>query len=308
MMSLDSITDKIKALAGERGFAACGIARAERLNIEAERLRQWLDRGYNGGMTYMARHADLRIDPNELLPRAKSVISLAYNYFPGQLPSNRSKFVISKYALGRDYHKVIRGKLKRMIKGIEEIIPGVGVRACVDSAPIMEKTWAVRSGLGWLGKNGNIINRQKGSFFFLSELIVDAELGYDSPATDHCGSCRACLDACPTGAIVEPYVVDASRCISYLTIEHKGSLPTDMEKSYRGWIFGCDICQDVCPFNRFAAPHNEPDFGPRQEIFTKTNRQWRELTQDEFDTLFNGSAVKRTGFEGLVRNIDFVDE
>ncbi len=295
----------IKRIAAEHGFSRCGISTAEPLDTEARQLQRWLERGYHGEMNYMQRHAPLRVDPSSLLPGVKSVISLFYNYYPDG-GKNPGRFKISKYAYGRDYHKVLRKKLRQMVAAIEDQIGPFASRICIDSAPIMEKSWAVRSGIGWLGKHTNVIDPDLGSFHFIATLLVDLNLDTDRPITDHCGSCRLCLDACPTGAIVEPYVVDARKCISYLTIEVKGDLPQHMKNTYRGWIFGCDICQDVCPFNKDIPSHQEPEFRPPPVLFSMTKDDWINIDPGQFDDIFSGSAVRRAGYRGLKRNIEFV--
>ncbi len=299
-------THVIKELAAEMGFAACGVARAEFLQREAARLNQWLRRGMHGEMAYMADHIDLRLDPRRLMTGARSVVSLAYNYYhPGdRIP--RSNYIISTYAYGRDYHQVLRRKLKELAGMIRREIGGIRTRICVDSTPIMQKPWAVRAGLGWIGKNAILLMPRAGSYHFLAQLVLDIELEYEQPINDNCGVCQECIDACPTGAIVEPYVVDARKCISYLTIELKSDIPETMRGTYRRWIFGCDICQQVCPFNRFATPHREPEFEPRPELFAMTDDDWQNLTPDRFTELFADSAVMRAKYEGLKRNIDFL--
>lgn len=305
-MKKNDLTQLIKAEAAACGFGAVGIAEAVDLNDEAVRLQNWLDRGYHGGMDYLNNYLEIRKDAGLLLEGARSVISLAFNYYNPDFPPRQSRFKISRYAAGRDYHKVLKGKLKRMVRSLEEKVGPFQSRICVDSAPIMERPWGVRSGLGWIGKNGNLIIPGKGSFYFLAELIVDIELEYDRPAVDHCGHCRRCIDACPTTAIVEPYVVDSRKCISYLTIEHKGEFDAEVAGSYNEWIFGCDICQDVCPFNRFSERHDEKDFVPKEDLACLTEDDWKNLTSEQYDKLFGGSAVKRTGFVGLKRNIKFL--
>jgi epoxyqueuosine reductase len=295
----------IKAKAHELGFLACGVARAGFLEEEAPRLEQWLRQGKQGTMSYMERHFDLRLDPTKLVPGAKSVISLAYNYFtpPQQLDPEAPK--LSTYAYGRDYHKVVKKRLKPLIAFIGEQFGAVELRAFVDSAPVLEKAWAERSGIGWRGKHTNVIRQGAGSWFFLCELITDLDLEPDAPATDHCGTCRRCIDACPTEAIT-PYGVDGSRCISHLTIELKGAIPEEFAGKMAGWAFGCDICQQVCPWNRFATPHAEPEFAPKAEVMGLTADEWHGLTEVVFDRLFEGSAVKRTKYTGMRRNLDFL--
>jgi epoxyqueuosine reductase len=298
-------TRLIKEAAVELGFAACGISRAEKLDIEARRLEKWLQRKGHGQMYYMADQSDVRIDPGRLLPGAQSVISLAHNYYqPGR---ETAGYRIARYAQGKDYHRIITRKLQKLAETVRSAASDVQMRCAVDSGPIMEKAWAARSGLGWIGKNGLVINPCSGSFHFLAELILDIELEFDQPISDHCGTCRRCIDTCPTKAIVEPYVIDASRCISYLTIESKGDLPEDMAGTYSDWIFGCDICQEACPFNRFAQPTDEPAFQPRPDLFHMTVDDWRHLTPRKFEELFQGTPVKRAGYEGLMRNIRFLN-
>ena len=295
----------IKAKAHELGFLACGMARAGFLEEEAPRLEQWLRQGKQGSMGYMERNFDMRLDPTKLVPGAKSVISLAYNYFtpPKQLDPKAPK--LSTYAYGRDYHKVVKQRLKPLVEHITEQFGQVAFRTFVDSAPVLEKAWAERAGLGWRGKNTNVIRQGAGSFFFLCEIILDLDLEPDAPATDHCGTCRRCIDACPTEAIT-PYGVDGSRCISYLTIELKEAIPQEFEGRMAGWTFGCDICQQVCPWNRFSAQHREPEFTPKAELMGLSADEWHGMTEVVFDRLFEGSAVKRTGYAGLVRNLDLL--
>ncbi|MBW8049838.1 MAG: tRNA epoxyqueuosine(34) reductase QueG [Cytophagales bacterium] len=332
----------IKQKASQLGFDFCGISKAEFLEEEAPRLETWLNQNMHGKMAYMGRYFDKRLDPRKLVDGAKSVISLLLNYYPekdlttpkesGVLRTNSSTkressnnyYKISKYAYGKDYHFVLKGKLKSLLEFIREEIGQVNGRAFVDSAPVMDKVWAKKSGLGWVGKHTNLINRNMGSFFFIAELIVDLELEYDGPVKDYCGSCTRCMDACPTDAIVDPYVVDGSRCISYLTIElkEKEQIPAEFKGKTDNWIFGCDICQDVCPWNRFAKPHNNPEFDlnpelenlsgasargfPEKSNGTIKKIHWQELTKELFDKTFKKSALKRAKFEGLKRNIEFV--
>jgi epoxyqueuosine reductase len=298
-------TQLIKTEAKRLGFLSCGVSKAEFLEEEAPRLEQWLKQGMHGEMGYMENHFDKRLDPIKLVEGAKSVISLLLNYYPAEAqPANTYK--ISKYAYGQDYHHVIKSKLRLLQEFISEEIGEVHGRAFVDSAPVLDKAWAVRSGLGWLGKHSNVLTRQVGSFYFIAELITDLELEYDRPVTDHCGSCTACIDACPTEAIVQPYVVDGSKCISYFTIELKNELPISVKGQFEDWIFGCDICQDVCPWNRFSKTHKEPGFNPHPDLMQMTKKDWEEITEDVFKKVFQKSAVKRTKFSGLKRNIDFV--
>lgn len=301
-------SDFIKATAAERGFSFCGISKAEFLEEEAPLLEEWLKRGYQGSMGYLENHFDKRLDPTLLVPGAKSVISLVYNYYPdkdlGEGHPNDLK--IAKYAYGEDYHFVIKDKLKTLLQKIQEEIGEVSGRAFVDSAPVHERAWAKKSGLGWIGKNSLLLNRSMGSFFFLAELIIDLELEYDGPIKDYCGSCTACMDACPTGAIPEPYVVNGSQCISYFTIELKEEIPQDVKGKFENWIFGCDICQDVCPWNRFSKPHNEARFQPHPDLEKMKLKDWKEITNEVFEKLFRKAAVKRTKLNGLTRNISFV--
>jgi epoxyqueuosine reductase len=305
-MDKTETTRLIKETAVELGFAACGISRVEKLDIEARRLEKWLERKGHGQMHYMADQSDVRIDPDRLLPGAQSVISLAHNYYqPGR---ETAGYRIARYAQGKDYHRIITRKLQKLAETVNSAAGDVQMRCAVDSGPIMEKAWAARSGLGWIGKNGLLINPRSGSFHFLAELILDIELEFDQPISDHCGTCRRCIDACPTKAIVEPHVIEASRCISYLTVESKGDLPEDMAGTYSDWIFGCDICQEACPFNRFAQPTDEQAFQPRPDIFHMTVDDWRRLTPRKFEELFQGTPVKRTGYEGLMRNIRFLNQ
>ncbi len=298
-------TQLIKTEAKRLGFLSCGISKAVFLEEEAPRLEKWLSQGMHGEMGYMENHFDKRLDPTKLVEGSKSVISLLLNYYP-QEEQNKNSFKLSKYAYGQDYHHIIKSKLRQLQDFVTEEIGEVNGRAFVDSAPVLDKAWAAKSGLGWIGKHSNLLTRQTGSFYFIAELIVDLELHYDSPVTDHCGSCTACLDACPTGAIVEPYVVDGSKCISYFTIELKNGIPTEFKGQFEDWMFGCDICQDVCPWNRFSKPHSEPLFNPNPEWLSMTKKDWEEITEDVFKKVFQKSAVKRTKFAGLKRNIDFL--
>ncbi|CCG52338.1 Putative 4Fe-4S binding protein [Flavobacterium indicum GPTSA100-9 = DSM 17447] len=295
----------IKQKAIALGFLSCGISKADFLEQEAPRLENWLNKNYHGQMAYMENHFDKRLDPRLLVDGAKSVISLLLNYYPSE-QQNQESYKISKYAYGEDYHFVIKDKLKSLLQFIQEEIGEVNGRVFVDSAPVLDKAWAAKSGLGWIGKNANLITQKVGSFYFIAELIIDLELEYDLPTTDHCGTCTACIDACPTQAIIQPYVVDGSKCISYFTIELKDNLPQEMKGQFEDWVFGCDVCQDVCPWNRFAKPHHEPLFQPKPELLNFSKRDWQELTKETFNKVFKNSAVKRTKFEGLLRNIEFV--
>ncbi len=306
-MSLKSeYTAKIKSAAHALGFLSCGIAKADFLEEEAPRLEQWLRQSHHGSMGYMERHFDKRLDPRRLVPGAKSVVSLLLNYHTDKTQVDPKAPKISTYAYGTDYHFVLKEKLKKLMQLIHTEIGEVNGRVFVDSAPVMDKAWAAKSGLGWIGKNTNLISKKIGSFFFIAELIIDLELDYDSPTTDHCGSCTACIDACPTEALHQPYQIDGSKCISYLTIELKDNIPTEFKGKMDNWAFGCDVCQTVCPWNRFASPHNEPAFEPHEDLLGLTNREWQEMTSEVFTTLFKNSAVKRTQFEGLKRNIKFL--
>lgn len=300
-------TQQIKQEAKRLGFLSCGISKADFLETEAPRLEKWLKNGFQGEMNYMENHFDKRLDPRLLVDGAKSVVSLLLNYYPNQF-QNQDSYKISKYAYGQDYHFVIKDKLKNLLHFIEENIGEVSGRTFVDSAPVLDKAWASKSGLGWVGKHSNLLTQKTGSFYFIAELIIDLELEYDTPTTDHCGTCTACIDACPTDAIVEPYVVDGSKCISYFTIELKDNLPHEMKGKFDDWMFGCDVCQDVCPWNRFSKPHNEPSFEPKEGLLDLSKSDWEEITEETFRKVFQKSAVKRTKFEGLKRNINFLKE
>lgn len=307
-MSTGNYTHLVKKIAADLGFSFCGISKAEFLEEEAPRLEQWLNRGHQGKMAYLENYFDKRLDPTLLVPGARSVISLLYNYYPEKDLSDNSALKVAKYAYGEDYHVVIKDKLKTFLEKLQQEVGEVQGRVFVDSAPVMERAWAQRSGLGWIGKNSLLLNREMGSFFFLAELIVDLVLDYDGPVKDYCGTCTACMDACPTDAITEPYVVDGSKCISYFTIELKEEIPSDVKGKFENWVFGCDICQDVCPWNSFAKPHRESRFQPSPELASITTREWKEITQEVFQAVFKNSAVKRAKFDGLKRNIRFVTE
>lgn len=300
------VTALIKSIASQLGFSFCGISKAKFLEDEAPRLEEWLKRGYQGKMSYLENHFDKRLDPTLLVPGAKSVVSLIYNYFPKKDLANETDLKIAKYAYGEDYHIVIKDKLKIFLDTIQSQVGEVHGRAFVDSAPVHERAWAKKSGLGWIGKNSLLLNREMGSFFFLAEIILDIDLEYDGPIKDYCGTCTACIDACPTDAIPEPYVVDGSKCISYFTIELKEEIPKEVKGKFENWIFGCDICQDVCPWNRFSKPHHEPKFSPPPDLEKMMQKDWMEITEDVFEKLFKKSAVKRTKYSGLKRNIEFV--
>ena len=308
LISKSIYSDLIKSKAKDLGFFYCGISKADFLKDEAPLLEKWLKENKNGKMDYMSNHFDKRLDPRLLVDGAKSVVSLLLNYYPSKLQDDTDSPKISKYAYGQDYHFVIKDKLKLLFQYIQEVIGEVGGRIFVDSAPVMDKAWAKKSGLGWIGKNSNLINPKEGSFFFIAELILDIDLEEDGPIKDYCGTCTRCIDACPTEAIVEPYVVDGSKCISYLTIELKDQiLPNEFKGKMDNWMFGCDICQDVCPWNRFSKPTNEPHFSPHDSLLHLNKADWQDLTEDVFRELFKNSAVKRTKFSGLKRNIDFLD-
>lgn len=297
----------IRDEAQKLGFLFCGISKAEFLEDEAPRLEAWLKKNMHGEMQYMENHFDKRLDPRLLVDGAKSVISLGINYYTDNRQADPSAPKISKYAYGIDYHTVIKEKLRQLLQVINEKIGEVGGRAFVDSAPVLDKAWAKKAGMGWIGKNSNLLNKKAGSFFFLAELIIDLELEYDvAPTADHCGTCTNCIDACPTDAIVGPYVVDGSRCISYLTIELKGEIPAEFKGKMDNWMFGCDICQDVCPWNRFSVLNTEPAFTPHPDLLNLKAGDWQEITQDIFQKVFKNSAVKRTKFTGLKRNIEFL--
>jgi epoxyqueuosine reductase len=284
---------------------SCGISKADFLEDEAPRLENWLKNNRHGQMAYMENHFDKRLDPRLLVDGAKSVISLLLNYYPSELQREDS-YKISKYAYGQDYHFVIKEKLKELLGAIHDQIGEVSGRAFVDSAPVLDKAWAAKSGLGWIGKNSNLIIQKVGSFYFIAELIVDIDLEYDNPTTDHCGTCTACIDACPTQAIIAPYQVDGSKCISYYTIELKDNLPEEAKGKLDDWAFGCDVCQDVCPWNRFSKAHNEPLFNPNPDILSFSKKDWEEITEEVFLKVFKNSPIKRTKFEGMKRNINFL--
>jgi epoxyqueuosine reductase len=300
-------TQLIKQEASTLGFSFCGISKAEFLKDEAPRLEEWLKRGYHGKMSYLENYFDKRMDPTLLVPGAKSVVSLLYNYSPKKDLAREGEYKVAKYAYGEDYHFVVKDKLKTLLDILQEKIGMINGRAFVDSAPVMERTWAARSGLGWTGKNSLLLNREMGSFFFIAELIIDLPLEYDHAVKDFCGTCTACMDACPTDAIVEPYVVDGSRCISYYTIELKEAIPVDAKGKFENWIFGCDICQDVCPWNSFSRPHTEQRFDPGETLEGFSKQDWREITDEVFTKVFGKSAIKRTRLDGLKRNIAFVE-
>jgi len=306
-MSKLPVKQLITQKARDLGFFHIGFSKAEFLEEEAPRLEQWLSKNYHGEMSYMANHFDKRLDPRLLVDDAKTVISLLFNYYTDQKQKDPEAPKISKYAYGEDYHHVIKDKLKELIAFIQEEIGEVNGRGFVDSAPVMDKAWAKKAGLGWIGKNANLITREQGSFFFIADLIIDLEIEADGPITDFCGTCTRCIDACPTDAIVQPYVVDGSKCISYLTIELKDELlPKEFAGKMDNWMFGCDICQDVCPWNRFSVLHNEERFQPTPQLLDLSKNDWHNLQEEGFQVLFQRSAVKRTKYQGLKRNITFL--
>jgi epoxyqueuosine reductase len=301
-------TQLIKKKAAALGFDFCGISKAEKLEEEESNLETWLARGYQGKMSYMENHFDKRLDPSKLVDGAKSVITLLYNYYPGPEQETPSTLKVAKYAYGKDYHFVVKDKLKTFFTFLQEEIGEINGRVFVDSAPVMERQWAAKSGLGWLGKNTLLINKTHGSFFFLAELILDLELKNDGPIKDYCGTCTKCLDACPTGALTEAGILDASKCISYFTIELKDAIPSEFKDTYENWIFGCDICQDVCPWNRFSKKHKEPEFEKSKGVEAVTTDGWIDITEEVFRKLFKDSPIKRTKYQGLKRNIDFINK
>ena len=305
MLDSSKHTQIIKQEAKRLGFDFCGISKADFLEEEAPKLEAWLKAGMHGKMEYMENHFDKRLNPTLLVEGAKSVVSLLYNYYPEQTQNTEAP-KISKYAYGYDYHEVIKEKLKEFLNTLKEKIGDVNGRAFVDSAPVLDKAWAKKSGLGWIGKNANLINKQNGSFFFIAELIIDIDLEYDGPIQDYCGTCTKCIDACPTEAIVEPFVVDGSKCISYLTIELKDAIPNEFKNKMDNWAFGCDVCQDVCPWNRFSTPHHEAQFNNQTGLLNLNTDEWHELTEETFNKVFKHSAVKRTKYKGLKRNLEFI--
>ena len=305
-MNSSKYTTLIKAEAKRLGFDYIGISKADFLEEEAPRLENWLNNNMHGQMSYMQNYFDKRLDPRLLVPGAKSVISLLLNYYPSEKQLDDKAPKISKYAYGKDYHLVIKEKLNLLLEFIKENIGEVDGRAFVDSAPVLDKAWAKKGGLGWIGKNSNLINKSSGSFYFIAELIVDLDLEYDGAVKDYCGTCTKCIDECPTDAIVAPYVVDGSKCISYFTIELKENIPNDVKGKFNNWMFGCDICQDVCPWNSFSKPHAEPHFQANAELLGMKKQDWEELTEETFRRVFKDSAVKRTKFTGLKRNLEFI--
>ena len=305
MLDKYKLSERIKSEALSIGFLSCGISKAEFLSEEAPKLESWLKSGFNGEMSYMERNFDKRLDPRLLVPDCKSVISLLFNYYTEKKSKKDNDPKISSYAYGKDYHFVVKDKLRELLSIIKTLVGEVNGRVFVDSAPVMDRAWAKKSGLGWIGKNTNLISKKTGSFFFIAELILDLELEYDHSTTDHCGSCTACIDSCPTNALATPYKMDATKCISYATIELKNNIPDSFKDNMRGWIFGCDICQDVCPWNRFSKNHNEPSFEDKKNIANMSKNQWEDLTKEVFEKIFKDSPIKRAGYSGIKRNIDF---
>ncbi len=301
-------TQFLKSEAYRLGFQYVGISKAEFLNEDAPKLEEWLKRNYQGKMAYMANHFDKRLDPSLLVPGAKSVVTLLYNYYTPQKQKDTTAPKISMYAYGKDYHFIIKDKLKELLHSLQEQIGDINGRCFVDSAPVMERSWAAKSGTGWIGKNSLLINKEAGSYFFLAELIIDLDLEVDGPIKDYCGTCTRCIDACPTNAIVADQVIDGSKCISYLTIELKEAIPNEFKNKMDNWMFGCDVCQEVCPWNRFSTKHQEENFEPHPDLLEMKKSDWEELTQEVFQKVFKKSAVKRTKFTGLKRNISFLKE
>ena len=307
MNTLTARSEKIKGLAHKLGFSSCGISKADRLDEEEERLTKWLRNNHHGSMSWMENHFDKRLDPRLLVPGAKSVVSLLFNYYP-EKDLSKNKVKSSKYAYGDDYHHIIKRKLKQLMQELVNEFGQIEGRVFVDSAPVMERAWAAKSGLGWIGKHSLLLSKQKGSFFFIAELIIDIDLAEDSATTDHCGNCTACIDACPTDAIISDKVIDSNRCISYLTIELKDEIPSSFKNKMEGWVFGCDICQDVCPWNRFSTPHQVEEFEPKAELEHLHKNEWQELTEEVFKDLFKRSALKRAGYMKLKNSIDYCVE
>lgn len=308
-MSLEKNTTLVKSLARTLGFSYCGIAKAQRLDDDARRLENWLSKGMHGKMNYMEDHFELRIDPTKLVPGAKSVITLLFNYYPAIEQTAESTFKVSRYAYGKDYHDVIRPKLRSLLEQLQAEIGHIGGRGFIDSAPVLERSWALRSGLGWIGKNGNLITKKNGSYFFIATLITDLELNSDEPlAKDFCGNCTKCIDACPTEAIKPNKVVDGSKCISYFTVELKDLIiPEQFKGKFENRMFGCDICQEVCPWNRFSSPHEHDELKPNAEILSLTDKEWISLTEENFKKIFKDSAIKRAKYTGIMRNITFLN-
>ena len=303
----EKYTAIIKSKAKKFGFQSCGISKTDFLEEDAKPLENFLKNNFHGEMKYMENHFDKRLDPRLLVEGSQCVISLSYNYFPEKEIESLENFKISKYAYGQDYHEVIKDILREMVFELREEIGDFECRIFTDSAPILERSWARKSGIGWVGKNANLITKQNGSFYFLAEIICDLELETDVPETDHCGTCTKCIDACPTNAIVSDKIIDGSKCISYATIELKNEIPVEFSKKMENWMFGCDICQDVCPWNRFSKPHQQPKFSPNEALLNFQKKEWKEITQEIFSEIFKKSPVKRTKFSGLKRNIEFLD-
>lgn len=304
-MNAENYSAIIKREATRLGFDYCGISKADFLEDEARHFEDWLHKGMHGQMHYMDRNIDKRLDPRLLVEGARSVVSLMMNYYPEE-KQNADAPKISKYAYGKDYHFVIRDKLKELLAILNEQIGEIHGRAFVDSAPVLERAWATKSGLGWIGKNAQLIRPHSGSFFFLAELIIDIELAYDGPIKDYCGTCTRCMDACPTNAIVAPNIVDGSKCISYFTIELKDAIPNEMKGKFDNWMFGCDTCQDVCPWNRFSRPHNERGLNANPLLLSMTNKEWEEITEETFAKTFSDSPLQRQGYNGIKRNRGFI--
>lgn len=308
MNSAKTYSNLIKTHAKRLGFTSCGIAKAGFLESEAPKLEKWLQNDFHGEMRYMENHFDKRLDPRLLVDGAKSVVSLSYNYFPSEV-QREDTYKIAKYAYGEDYHKVVKDKLFELLEILREEIGEINGRCFVDSAPVLERAWAEKAGLGWNGKHTLLIQKQQGSFFFLAELIIDLELEFDEPfTTNHCGTCTKCIDACPTEAILPNNQLDGSKCISYVTIELRDNIPTEFKENMKDWAFGCDICQDVCPWNRFSKPHNDYLFSPKENMLDYTKRDWEEITEETFKKVFNKSAVHRAKYNGFTRNIRFLKE
>jgi epoxyqueuosine reductase len=307
MDDLTAQSSMIRAEARRLGFDRCGISRAEYLGDDAVRLKSWLRNQYHGHMAYMENHADKRVDPTKLVDGAQSVISVLLNYYPAPSQEDPAAPIVSKYAYGKDYHELIRGRLRELLRYIKTNVAPASGRAFVDSAPVLDRAWAARAGLGWIGKNTCLISPESGSFFFIGSLILDIPLQYDRPVQDFCGDCERCIRACPTGAIVAPRLIDSRRCISYLTIENKGEIDPAFRGKFRNRVFGCDICQDVCPWNRKAKPHDVQEFRPIPRLLEMTRQEWHELDEQQFNALFRKSAVRRAGFEGLKRNLKYIE-
>jgi epoxyqueuosine reductase len=308
-MTVSENTALVKSLALQHGFSYCGISKAVKLEDDARRLERWLNKGMHGAMKYMENHFELRVDPTRLVPGARSVITLLFNYYPPEVELG-SSYKISRYAYGKDYHDVIRPKLRQMLTTLEARIGSIAGRGFVDSAPVLERSWALRSGLGWIGKNGNLINKKSGSYFFIATLVTDLELEYDDPfSKDYCGSCTRCIDACPTNAIKPGKTIDGSSCISYFTIELKDALlPDSMKGQFDHWAFGCDVCQEVCPWNRFSVPHDHPELEPDHAILDLNDEEWTSMTEEKFSFIFKNSPIRRTGYKGLMRNLYFIKQ